>query len=84
MSRIETITEEITPDELPPRLRDRFKPGTPVKLTAVGEASETRFTPEEIEARKHDLLQYWGAFSHLETTREEAVARIRSLRDEWD
>ncbi len=84
MSRIETITEEITPDELPPRLRDRFKPGTQVRLTVVGEAKDTSFTPEEIEARKNDLLKYWGAFSHLGTTTEEAVARIRALRDEWD
>lgn len=84
MSRIETITEEVSPDELPTRLRDRFKPGTSVRLTVVGEAREAPFTSDEIEARKNDLLQYWGAFSHLGTTTEEAVARIRTLRDEWD
>lgn len=84
MSRIETITEEVTLDELPTRLRDRFKPGTSVRLTMVGEANEAPFTPAEVEARKNDLLKYWGAFSHLGTTTEEAVARIRTLRDEWD
>ena len=84
MSRIESITEQISPDELPPRLRDRFKPGTSVRLTVVGEAKDMPFTPEEIEARKNDLLKYWGAFSHLGTTTEEAVTRIRALRDEWD
>ncbi|BDA82665.1 hypothetical protein Sa4125_02070 [Aureimonas sp. SA4125] len=68
------IVDDVAAGELPERLRGAF-----------GADDLVRVTVEEIPAdRKPRYLRYWGAASHLGTTTEEAVARIRALRDEWD
>ncbi|WAP69909.1 hypothetical protein [Jiella pelagia] len=84
MGEIGRITKTVSVDELPEEMREKFVPGTPVSVTFEGRLADKPLTPEEIEVRKRSLLKYWGAAAHLGTTSEEAVARIRALRDEWD
>ncbi|TFF19781.1 hypothetical protein E3C22_19040 [Jiella endophytica] len=94
MGEIGRITKTVSVDELPEDMRERFVPGTPVSVTFEGEmypsaaAHDAKETPnlsvEEIERRKASLHRFWGVGADLGTTTEEAVARIRALRDEWD
>jgi len=59
-------------DKLPADLRGEFKPGTTVTVVIRPEG----------EAKP--LTRFVGRFGHLDVEAAEAVARVRSLRDEWE
>lgn len=72
-----TIVEHASASDLPDRFRGDLEPGTPVTVIVLAEDDgSTGDVPR--------YLRYWGAARHLGTTTEEAVARVRALRDEWD
>ena len=94
MGEIGRITKTVSVDELPEDVRSKFVSGTPVSVTFEGELNPSAtphgadgtlpLSPEEIERRKEAIRKLWGVGADLGTTTEEAVARIRALRDEWD
>ena len=94
MGEIGKITRTLSVDELPEDVRSKFVSGTPVSVTFEGEMNPSTtareaeaaspLSPEEIERRKEAIRRLWGVGADLGTTTEEAVARIRALRDEWD
>lgn len=91
MGEVGRITRTVSVDELPEDMREKFVPGTPVSVTFEGELSASEavatppsISPEELEQRLAALRRIWGAGAGLGTTTEEAVQRIRALRDEWD
>ncbi|KQT53872.1 MULTISPECIES: hypothetical protein [unclassified Aureimonas] len=72
-----TIVEHASASDLPDRFRGDLAPGTPVTVIVLAEDEPTR-------DERPRYLRYWGVASHLGTTTEESVARVRALRDEWD
>ncbi|MCE7030741.1 hypothetical protein [Jiella avicenniae] len=91
MGEIGRITKTVGVDDLPEDIREKFVAGTPVSVTFEGELAESEgvatrpsVPPEELEQRLAALRKIWGAGADLGTTTEEAVQRIRALRDEWD
>lgn len=90
MGDIQKIVQTVPANELPEDVRTLFAPGTEVTLTYEGEAPgaeqvpEPEMTPERIKERKDSLMRFWGIAAHKNTSIEEAVQRIRALRDEWD
>ncbi|GGD05524.1 hypothetical protein [Aureimonas glaciei] len=70
------IIDDFPAGELPASVRRNIDPTHRVRITVEE-------IPEQAD-KEPRYLRYWGAASHLGTTTEEAVARIRALRDEWD
>jgi hypothetical protein len=64
--------------KLPDDLREGIAPWVSVKVTVEVETA-ARLSIEELVRRSRELQK-----SSPGTTIEEAVARIRALRDEWD
>ncbi|KAB0682695.1 hypothetical protein [Aureimonas leprariae] len=71
------VTEDATAAELPERFRGDLPPDQKVVVLVLP-------IPDDETAKLPKYLRYWGAAAHLGTTTEEAVARVRALRDEWD
>ena len=65
--------------KLPKDLRDGIPDGALVSVT-VAEERRKPFSIEELKAQ----IERAKSDHHEETTIEQAVERIRSLRDEWD
>ena len=84
MGEMQKIVLKVEASELPADIRVKFAPGTEVTLTYEGEASKPPLSEDMIERRKRSLLQFAGVGADRNTTIDEAVARIRELRDEWD
>lgn len=90
MSEAKTIvTENATAAELPERFRGDLPPAQKVVVTVVpvpvpvpDAEAERELQPRRRGEAKY--LKYWGVAAHRNTSVEEAVARIRELRDEWD
>lgn len=72
-----TVVEHATAAELPPRFRGDFEPGTQVTVIVaekepLGQSKQSKY------------LRCWGIAADRNNGIEDAVARIRELRDEWD
>lgn len=72
------VTKRFPAGELPELVRAGIEPDHPVTVV-VYEEPEPPIADFETK-----LDRFWGAAAHLGTTSEEAVARIRALRDERD
>lgn len=84
VGEIGKITKTLELNELPEDVRAAFAPGKPVTAVFEGEFVEPEPAADAIEARQSSLLRFWGAAADRNTSIEEAVARVRELRDEWD
>ena len=78
MNRV--IHRELTASELPESLRGDIDPTHRVRVVV-----------EDIDPSEQDriaagerILRLAGAAAHRKTSIEEAVARVRAIRDEWD
>ena len=74
------VREQFAVESLPEELRPYFKRGKPVTITVEQDAAPepgplTRFA---------DLRAPETRLTNAGVTSDEAVARIRALRDEWD
>jgi hypothetical protein len=67
--------------KLPDDLRDAFPPGTTVRITLEPEQSMDRKSLREI---REEIEAARRSGNWPKSTSEEAVARIRALREEWD
>ena len=76
MSRTKkVVTDDVAAGELPERLRGEFEPQEVVRVTVEEKprvAAEPRYK------------KFQGIAASRNTSIEEAVARVRALRDEWD
>ena len=79
MSKIDRTVEHYPADRLPADLRGKIRPEALVTVTLVDEPVE----PAHAETVPK-YLRYWGIAAHKNTSIEDAVTRIRKLRDEWD
>lgn len=75
MNRV--VKEHYPASKLPEDLREGIEPGRQVKVTVEEEAVPP--TREQLTALIEDARRHAKG-----VTAEEAVARIRELRDEWD
>jgi hypothetical protein len=75
------VTEHIRASEVPSHLRDGIDPSALVTVTVQEESASTRPPPDRAELK---ALIERARKSASGITTEEAVSRIRSLRDEWD
>ncbi|MCB8839700.1 DUF4131 domain-containing protein [Aurantimonas sp. VKM B-3413] len=66
------ILDDYPVENLPEDMRQDFEPGERVRVTVEPYRKEPRY------------LRFHGIAAHKKTTIEEAVARVRALRDEWD
>ncbi len=69
------VREHFPLDKVPAEFRDLLDPSRPITLV---------LEQPEAEPRPGPLTRHFGRFGHRDVTPGEAVARIRSLRDEWD
>ena len=67
-----TIVDDCTAADLPENVRNSIAADRRVKVTIDRAPVEPR------------ILKFRGIGAHRRTTIEEAVARVRSLRDDWD
>ena len=72
------VIEDYPVENLPEELRGGIETGHRVTVTV-----EDRVKPA-IPDFETKLTRFWGACAYRGTTAEEAVARVRALRDEWD
>jgi hypothetical protein len=77
MNRI--VREHYPVSKLPEELREGLEPGASVTVTVE---EEVRKAPS-VEEMRRQFLEVRKSLKHKVTV-EEAVARIRELRDEWD
>ena len=77
MNRI--VKEHYPASRLPEDLREGIEPGRQVKVTVTIEEERIPLTREQLK----EMIEESQRHSKGVTT-EEAVARIRALRDEWD
>lgn len=73
------VREHYPASKLPPELREGLAPDASVTVTVQEEARK----PVSVEELHQQLLDYRKNLSR-KVTIEEAVARVRELRDEWD
>ncbi|MEX6508788.1 hypothetical protein [Jiella sp. M17.18] len=66
------VVDDYPADNLPEDIRKDLDPGQRVRVTVEPYRQEPRY------------LRFHGIAAHKKTTIEEAVARVRALRDEWD
>ncbi|MBO0905758.1 hypothetical protein [Jiella sonneratiae] len=66
------VVDDYPVDNLPEEVRRGIGAGERVRVTVETGAPLPRY------------LRFHGIAAHKKTTVEEAVARVRSLRDEWD
>lgn len=59
-------------EDLPEEIRTGIAPSATVTVKLEPSASQPRY------------MKYHGAAAYMNTSIEEAVARVRALRDEWD
>ena len=78
MNRV--IHRELTAGELPESLRGDIDPSHRVRV--VVEEIEPRTRDRKAEAER--ILALAGICADRNTSIEEAVARVRAIRDEWD
>ncbi|WP_436642252.1 hypothetical protein [Microbaculum sp. FT89] len=74
MNRI--VKKHYPASKLPEDLREGLPEGAVVDIEIT--------VDESAVARRRTLRDYFGAAKDRETSTEEAVRRIRELRDEWD
>ncbi|WAJ30141.1 hypothetical protein [Antarcticirhabdus aurantiaca] len=72
MSEARHITLDLRPDELPSELGRGVHGKAPVHVDVAQSDPEPRF------------MRFRGIGAYRNTSVEEAVARVRALRDEWD
>lgn len=75
-----TVHREIVASELPAALRGDIDPSHTVRVV-VEDLGDRR---AERRAAAERILRYAGLSKHKHTTVEQAVAKIRQIRDEWD
>jgi hypothetical protein len=68
------VKEHYPTDQLPADLRDALIASPTVRIVIEEEVQPIQ--------KAHGLSQFIGALAHMQTSSEEAVARIRALRDE--
>lgn len=73
------VLEHYPASKLPEELRGEIAPGASVKITVEEESGRRPMTREELHKSLLDARAKAPG-----VTLEEAVARIRELRDEWD
>jgi hypothetical protein len=69
------VTEDVAVSDLPEKVRGDFKPDDLVSVTLEQPAAPVP---------RHDALKYAGIGAYMNTSIEEAVARVREWRDDWD
>ncbi len=72
------VTEDATAEELPERFRRGIEPTTGITVVVTEKTSATN------RGGGFDYHRFWGIAAHRNTSIDEAVARVRELRDEWD
>jgi hypothetical protein len=73
------VKEHYPASQLPEELRGSILPSASVKVTIEEEPGRRPMTPDELQKSLRDARA-----KATGVTLEEAVARIRELRDEWD
>ncbi len=75
-----TVHREIVASELPADLRGDIDPSHTVRVVIedLGDRKAERLAAAE------RILRYAGLSKHKRTTAEQAAAKIRQIRDEWD
>ncbi|WP_414832237.1 hypothetical protein [Afifella sp. YEN Y35] len=73
------IVEDYPAERLPPELRGDIDPSHHARVIVEDTGSRSS-APQ----RTGGLYRLFGAAAEKNTSVEEAVARIRALRDEWD
>ena len=68
----QVVLEGRTADTLPEHVREGIEADHRVKVTVEDRPSQPRF------------MKFRGVGAYRRTSIEEAVARVRSLRDDWD
>ena len=71
------VTEDYPGSKLPEELRGTIDPTHRTRVIVEELASD-------LQGRKPAALRFFGAAASRETSVDEAVSRIRALRDEWD
>jgi len=71
------VTEDYPAERLPEELRGDIDPSHRARVIV-----EDISAPRRLGSRRY--LRHFGAAQHRNTSIEEAVGRIRHLRDEWD
>ncbi len=69
-------------DRLPDDLRGEWDASGKLTVTLVREDDTDQISAEVRPVPKY--LRFWGAAAHHRTSIEDAVARVRELREEWD
>ena len=72
------VTEDVSVSDLPEAVRGDFGPEDVVRVTLEAQSEP------QAEAEVPRYIKFAGIAAHKNTTIEEAVARVRALRDEWD
>lgn len=78
MNRV--IHRDLKAADLPPELRGGIDPSHRVRV--VVEDVEDRSAARSASAAR--ILSLAGAASNVDTSIDDAVARVRTIRDEWD
>ena len=73
------VLEHYPASKLPEELRGQITPGASVRITVEEESARKPMTREELLQSLRDARARTKG-----VTLEEAVARVRELRDEWD
>ena len=73
-----SIVEHYPAQYLPEDVRKAMDPTRRVTIVVTEEHDDVASMPVEPK-----YLRYWGAAGERNTSVEEAVARVRSVRDEW-
>lgn len=73
------VRQHYPASKLPPELRQGLAPDASVTVVVQEEVRK----PASIEELRQQLLDYRKSLTH-KVTLEEAVERVRELRDEWD
>jgi hypothetical protein len=74
------VTENVTAADLPERFRGTISPSKTITVVVIEKDDD----PAEVVSDEPAYLKLWGIAAHRNTSIEDAVARIRELRDEWD
>ena len=73
MNRI--VRDHYPAERLPDDLQKLVDPSRPIRIV---------IEQEDVDPKLGPITRFAGTFGHYDVSEHEAVARIRSLRDEWD
>ena len=70
------VVEDYPVEKLPDELRGTLDPGGSARVIVEDSTTLKRATPDR-------FLRHFGSAQHKNTSVQEAVERVRALRDEW-